>query len=370
MAIPSVTYTFTNSTVADATEVNTNFNNIISSLTDGTSDHSISTLTLAGALTANGNVTLGNASGDTMTVNATPTFNAAVTIGGVDFTVDTDTLFVDASEDRVGVGTTTPAQTLEVVGRATIGTDNTGGVDIYGDGLSRGNIVFQDSAQFRIGNNANNAAYVVDADGSLSMYDPGGVLAIATDGSGKVAIGHTSPQVALDVEAPGPAAYLWRGGASTFGAVSIAHVSANSGQDFIQFQYGAATGVNSGTNSGGIERSGTSTTPTFFTGSDRRIKENIVDMPNTLDKICQIELKSFDYKDTDASAHGPIAQDLYLIFPEKVKAFGDGLGDEVPEGERPWTVNRDWDWEIIKAIQELKAENDALKARLDALESI
>lgn len=115
MAIPSVTYTFTNSTVADATEVNTNFNNIISSLTDGTSDHSISTLTLAGALTANGNVTLGNASGDTMTVNATPTFNAAVTIGGVDFTVDTDTLFVDASEDNVGIGTTSPQVDLHVV---------------------------------------------------------------------------------------------------------------------------------------------------------------------------------------------------------------------------------------------------------------
>lgn len=67
MASPAVTYTFTNSTVADADEVNTNFADIINSLTDGTKDLSISALTAAGAATLNGNVTLGNASSDDIT---------------------------------------------------------------------------------------------------------------------------------------------------------------------------------------------------------------------------------------------------------------------------------------------------------------
>jgi len=39
-----------------------------------------------------------------------------VTIGANDFVVDTDTLFVDVSTDRVGIGTSTPANTLDING--------------------------------------------------------------------------------------------------------------------------------------------------------------------------------------------------------------------------------------------------------------
>jgi len=68
MANPSVTYTFSNGTAADASEVNTNFSDIINSLTDGTKSLSIDALTVAGAASFNGNVTLGNASGDDVTI--------------------------------------------------------------------------------------------------------------------------------------------------------------------------------------------------------------------------------------------------------------------------------------------------------------
>lgn len=67
MASPSVTYTFTNSTTADATQVTQNFTDVINGITDGTKDLSISALTCAGNASFNGNVTLGNASGDDVT---------------------------------------------------------------------------------------------------------------------------------------------------------------------------------------------------------------------------------------------------------------------------------------------------------------
>lgn len=67
MAIPSVTYTFANSTTANATEVNQNFTDIINSLTDGTKSLTIDALTCAGTATLNGNVTLGNGSVDDIT---------------------------------------------------------------------------------------------------------------------------------------------------------------------------------------------------------------------------------------------------------------------------------------------------------------
>jgi hypothetical protein len=77
MANPSVTYTFTNGNVADASQVNQNFSDLISSLTDGSKSINIDAITAAGTATFNGNTVIGNASGDTSTVNATTTFVTA-----------------------------------------------------------------------------------------------------------------------------------------------------------------------------------------------------------------------------------------------------------------------------------------------------
>lgn len=61
-------------------------------------------------LTANGNTTLGDASGDSVTINA-----ATVSVpNGLNF--DSNTLVIDATNNRVGVGTASPAQALDVTG--------------------------------------------------------------------------------------------------------------------------------------------------------------------------------------------------------------------------------------------------------------
>lgn len=75
MASPSVTYTFTNGTTADADQVNQNFTDLINSLTDSTKDLAISALTCAGAATLNGHVTLGNGSPDDITFNGSVASN-------------------------------------------------------------------------------------------------------------------------------------------------------------------------------------------------------------------------------------------------------------------------------------------------------
>ncbi len=67
MANPSYTYSFTNGTTSDASQVNQNFNDILNGVTDGTKDLSISALTVAGTATFNGNCNLGNASADDVT---------------------------------------------------------------------------------------------------------------------------------------------------------------------------------------------------------------------------------------------------------------------------------------------------------------
>lgn len=69
MAIPAVTNTFVNGTSSDAGQVNTNFTDIINSLTDGTKSLVVDALTAQGAATFNGNVTLGDGTPDDITFN-------------------------------------------------------------------------------------------------------------------------------------------------------------------------------------------------------------------------------------------------------------------------------------------------------------
>jgi hypothetical protein len=78
MANPSYTYTLTNGTTADATQVMQDFNDILNGVTDGTKDLSISALTVAGTATLNGNINLGNASADDLTITASLASSLAI----------------------------------------------------------------------------------------------------------------------------------------------------------------------------------------------------------------------------------------------------------------------------------------------------
>jgi len=67
------------------------------------------TATFTGNVSIEGNTTLGNASGDTITINS---LNVAIP-NNLNF--DTDTLYIDSANNRVGVGTPTPAHKLDVL---------------------------------------------------------------------------------------------------------------------------------------------------------------------------------------------------------------------------------------------------------------
>ena len=65
---------------------------------------------ISGSLFTNGNVQVGDASGDTLTINAT-----TVSIPN-NLNFDSNTLFIDASNNYVGIGTSSPARPLHVIG--------------------------------------------------------------------------------------------------------------------------------------------------------------------------------------------------------------------------------------------------------------
>ena len=166
--------------------------------------------------------------------------------------------------------------------------------------------------------------------------------------SGNVGIGTTSPSNKLHVTTTsGEAA-----------ALRVQTVSANTNQEFVVFFR------NNTFATGGIRRDGNNAGPAFFTSSDRRLKTNIVDMDNVLNKIKQLSIKKFDYKDGTASGIGLIAQDLINIFPNKVTKddSDDGTGDTIPDGVEPWTVGHNFTFELLKAVQELIARVESLEA--------
>ncbi len=71
MAAPSYTYTLTNGTTADASQVMQDLNDILNGVTDGTKDLSFAALTCSGNVTLNGTTnTIGSASNDDLVVTA------------------------------------------------------------------------------------------------------------------------------------------------------------------------------------------------------------------------------------------------------------------------------------------------------------
>jgi hypothetical protein len=77
--------------------------------------------TVAGTFAANGGTTLGDASGDALTINS-----SAVSIpNGLNF--DSNTLVIDATNNRVGINTASPSAVLHVVGNESILDDGTNG---------------------------------------------------------------------------------------------------------------------------------------------------------------------------------------------------------------------------------------------------
>ncbi len=66
---------------------------------------------------------------------------------------------------------------------------------------------------------------------------------------------------------------------------------------------------------------------------------------------------------------GQIAQDVNELFPDMVSKPDNGTDPIDPEGNNAWAIGSSWHNILIKAVQELSAQNDALEARLAALEA-
>ena len=112
------------------------------------------------------------------------------------------------------------------------------------------------------------------------------------------------------------------------------------------------------------------TSTTISAISDRRFKENIVDLDVGLDALLALKPRKFDWKDGKGrdikGDRGWIADEFQQVFPDLI----DEWKDAPPEGEEPYkAVRPDLIPVLVKAIQELSAELNEAKARIAALEA-
>ena len=99
--------------------------------------------------------------------------------------------------------------------------------------------------------------------------------------------------------------------------------------------------------------------------SDVRIKENIVDVANGLDIIKALRPVEFDYKKNKKHEIGFIAQEYEQVLPSQV--YEDTATEEdaqYVEDGKVKVISQNLTPYLVKAIQELSAEVNALKAKL------
>jgi hypothetical protein len=202
----------------------------------------------------------------------------------------------------------------------------------------------------------------------LTFHAGGGERA-RIDTSGNVGIGTASPAQRLHVNSSSasvsPITTTSVTGDTTYQAILVTKFDNDSttSQNFIQFQIN-----NGGANCGKITANGANTAA-FGSTSDRRVKENIADLPSQLANIMALRPVEFDYVESYGGGHqiGFVAQEMQQVYPDVI---AEDASEEKILSITGWSKT---EARLVKALQELNAnlvaQVAALSQRLAALEN-
>ena len=207
---------------------------------------------------------------------------------------------------------------------------------------------------------------------------------------GNVGIGTTNPQGTLHIDTAS-------NGEIMIGAITSSHATApvcirDIGGNQIHFYY-AHTQV------GKITSSSSSTS--YQTTSDYRLKENVIPLVSALERVNDLPVYRFNFiTDTEKTVDGFFAHEVQSVVPEAIDGVKDGTEDigvitNIEDGKtiksdvtEPTELKEGTEWTytgsrpvyqsidhsklvplLTRCIQELSAKNDALEARIAALEN-
>ena len=262
-------------------------------------------------------------------------------------TAGTTALTIDTSQN-VGIGTTSPAYKLDVVGSLNVTADS-----FYRIGAGTDRYI-----QYRTANSdilysfASGYFYRQDIGNSNHSWFTANTERMRIDSGGTLLVGQTTNPATgtVVIKVPNPS-----------GNGVNAQMASNTGTAYPWSNYNA-----SGTYVGGM--TSTSSATGFPTSSDKRLKKNIEDAPSAIDKILTAQVVSHDWIDDDAHVeYGFVAQDLQSIIPQAVM---EGTDKEDGSINMPWGVDYSKIVPLLtKAIQEQQTIINDLKARIETLEA-
>jgi hypothetical protein len=207
---------------------------------------------------------------------------------------------------------------------------------------------------------ASNPSYTGTLTGGTGVINIGSGQ-IGKDAIGNFLVGTTAATLSTNtftIAAAKPALVL---GNSTTADSSVVLTLIKAGSTASTSQLYQSFSYNSGSNgNGGISGNGDSQAA-FFTTSDARLKENVVNLPSQLTNIMALRPVEFDYIASKGHQIGFIAQEVQAIYPDLISVNSDGY---LSVSGLDKNTSR-----LIKAIQELKALVDAQAARITALEA-
>ena len=289
------------------------------------------------------------------------------TVGG-DLTVDTNTLYVDSTNNRVGIGTSSPKTELNIAANnsgqgAKLTIENSDTSITTGDILGQIDFYANDGSTNGTGAKANIRSVVESSAGTLiglafgtsNSASATAVEAMRIDSSGNLLVGSTAQTYSSRLEV------------SHSGLDGITTVfNGTAGNNAMKFH-------NANGQVGAIVTSGTSTS--YNTSSDYRLKENVVPLAGAADRLAQIPVHRFNFiADPDTTVDGFLAHEVQAVVPEAVT----GTHNEVDDDGNAVMQGIDQSKlvplltaalkEAITKIEILETEMTSVKARLDALE--
>ena len=312
-------------------------------------------------------------------------------------TVDTNTLYVDATNDRVGINTTSPTRTLSVIDSsssvaiemknnsgqlALLNYYGTGHLDI-GNSASNGNVtIYTNNGNANLIMNENGNLYLTGGnDRRIKLSDSG----IAGESNSNNTVHIRGDNDFMKLNAAGNGGFIFEeDGTEHMRIASGGNIFVNTTTDvgssgaLIELNNsgdgsrvintkdngtGSCNHITFNNNNGQVGRITTSGSATSFVGSsDYRMKENIVYDWDAITKVKNLKPAQFNFKtNTDELVEGFIAHEAQSVVPYAVVGEKDGEEMQGMDYGKLTAI-------LTKAIQEQQTIIEDLKSRIETLE--